>query len=611
MPNGAALFLSDPVPFQAFGYSDGIPASTPIFIKESILVRAGQNWPYVGQFWTYTNDTGESCQTNNKPQSQVSVMGPLTGGTDFTGQGPLLCVCGAFTAPETSILIGGDFIFFGSTDTISSGRNGTTGGVAVRAAWNVNGRNIPWINIAVSGTKASQLAPSLTKRRALAAYADHFVYNSATNDLIADSAATVLANLQTVWAGFAVAGAGGAVKVYQELVIPRVTCTNQCDTLVDQAVSGAFVVGGARDTLNADIIANVGSNNLTGYADLNTTLQDPFATASWVVNGSPGYSTTDGVHPGGTNGQLLGAQVLSSLYGTFAAISTHDYNGDGYSDIAWRDTSGNTAVWLMNGARVLSSGGFSAVPTVWSIVGQRDFDGDGRADIVWQDTSGNVAMWLMKGTQVSLSAGLGNVPTTWSIVGTGDFNGDGKGDILWRDTSGNVAVWLMNGAQLSQSAGLGSAPTVWSIVETGDFNGDGKSDVLWHDISGNVAIWFMNGTQASSVGVGNVSTAWSIVGTGDFDGDGKSDILWRDTSGNVAVWLMNGAQLLQSAGLGSAPTVWSIVETGDFNGDGKSDVLWHDTSGNVAIWFMNGTQASSVGVGNVSTAWSIQGANAD
>jgi len=41
-----------------------------------------------------------------------------------------------------------------------------------------------------------------------------------------------------------------------------------------------------------------------------------------------------------------------------AATATHDYDGDAKSDIAWRDTTGNTAVWMMNGAQVASSGGF-------------------------------------------------------------------------------------------------------------------------------------------------------------------------------------------------------------------------------------------------------------
>jgi hypothetical protein len=293
---------------------------------------------------------------------------------------------------------------------------------------------------------------------------------------------------------------------------------------------------------------------------------------------------------------------------------THDFNGDGESDIVLRDTSGNAAVWLMNGALVMRAAAVGSVPAaVWSIVGQRDFNGDGKADWLWRDTSGNVAMWFMNGAQAS-GAGVGNAPIAWSVAGTGDFNGDGKGDILWQNTTtGDVAIWLMNGAQVAQAAAIGNVPpTVWTVVGTGDFNGDGKSDILWRDSSGNVAIWFMNGTQASGAGVGSVPTNWTVAGTGDFNGDGKSDILWRDTtSGTVAIWLMNGTQVTQAAAVGSVATSWSIVETGDFNRDGKSDILWHDASGNVAIWFMNGVQASGAGVGNVPIVWSIQGVNAD
>lgn len=75
---------------------------------------------------------------------------------------------------------------------------------------------------------------------------------------------------------------------------------------------------------------------------------------------------------------------------------------------------------------------------------RHDFNGDGKSDIAWRDSSGNAAVWLMNGAQVSQSLGVGNVSTAWSIVGTGDFDADGKGDVLWQDTNGNVAVWLMN-----------------------------------------------------------------------------------------------------------------------------------------------------------------------
>ncbi|HLK83026.1 MAG TPA: FG-GAP-like repeat-containing protein [Xanthobacteraceae bacterium] len=331
-------------------------------------------------------------------------------------------------------------------------------------------------------------------------------------------------------------------------------------------------------------------------------------------NAAPGY-TWPWVDPlGATKIYTLPAKARYDAGTPFRQPSlkppvAHDFNGDGLSDVAWRDTSGNAAAWLMNGAQLVQSAPYGTVPTAWSIVGQRDFNGDGMADWLWRDTSGNVAIWFLNGAQLSQSAGVGNVAKAWSVAGTGDFDGDGKGDVLWQDTSGNVAVWFMNGAQATP-AGVGAASSGWSIAGTGDFNGDGKSDILWQDNSGNVAIWFMNGVQVTPAGVGAVSTAWSIVGTGDFNGDGKSDILFRDASGNVAIWFMNGVQVTP-AGVGAVSTAWSVAETGDYDGDGKSDILWQDTSGNVAVWFMNGAQVTPAGVGAVPTAWSIQGKGAD
>jgi hypothetical protein len=253
-----------------------------------------------------------------------------------------------------------------------------------------------------------------------------------------------------------------------------------------------------------------------------------------------------------------------------APVATHDFNDDTKSDIAWRDTSGNTAIWLMNGTTVTNqNNSFVAnVAGQWAIVGQRDFNGDGYADLLWHDTSGNVAIWEMNGTTVlnANSSFVGNMPTNWSIAGTGDFNGDGMGDLLWQDMSGNVAIWEMNGTTVLN--------------------------------------------QSSSF-VANVAGQWSIKGTGDFNGDGKADILWRDTSGNVAIWEMNGTTVLNQSHsfVSNVPGQWSIQLTGDFNGDGMSDILWQDTSGNVAIWEMNGTAVlnqSSSFVANVAAPWSVQ-----
>jgi Pro-kumamolisin, activation domain/FG-GAP-like repeat len=340
-------------------------------------------------------------------------------------------------------------------------------------------------------------------------------------------------------------------------------------------------------------------------------------------------------NPGGTNGVLstsnsfylpaynaqtgwdfatgIGSVNVANLVMNWNVRTTHDFNGNGKSDFAWRDDIGNVWLWLMSGATPTTLGGTGGIPVEWSIVGQRDFNGDGRYDLLWRDSSGNIAIWFLNGTQVSSSQSVGNVPTTWTVVGTGDFNGDNLGDLLWEDNGGNLAVWLMNTATVISSGALGSVASRWTVVGTGDFDGDGKSDILWHDTSGNIAIWFMNGTTvASSTSVGNVGATWSVVGTGDFNGDGKSDIVWRDTGGNVAVWLMSSASVLSAGSVGNVPVVWSVAQTGDFDGDGKSDLVWRLGTANTAIWFMNGVTVSSVAnVSNVPTTWTLQTANSE
>ncbi|MEI9477004.1 MAG: M4 family metallopeptidase, partial [Deltaproteobacteria bacterium] len=127
-----------------------------------------------------------------------------------------------------------------------------------------------------------------------------------------------------------------------------------------------------------------------------------------------------------------------------------------------------------------------------------DFNGDGKTDILWREKStGGVYVWYMNGvTFVSGSWIMTSFDVNWEIVGTGDFNGDGKTDLLWREKStGGVYVWYMNGVTfVSGSWIMTSFDVNWEIVGTGDFNGDGKTDLLWREKStGGVYVWYMNG----------------------------------------------------------------------------------------------------------------------
>ena len=46
----------------------------------------------------------------------------------------------------------------------------------------------------------------------------------------------------------------------------------------------------------------------------------------------------------------------------------------------------------------------------WTVVGTGDFNGDGMTDIVWRDTAGDTAIWLMNGATFRQPAELGRAP---------------------------------------------------------------------------------------------------------------------------------------------------------------------------------------------------------
>jgi len=343
---------------------------------------------------------------------------------------------------------------------------------------------------------------------------------------------------------------------------------------------------------------------------------------------SPGSDTLTGasyVANSGVGGNVSGDN--NSIIATSSLTDMHDFNDDGISDILWSESvlssaakqatpqspSTAVAIWLMNGSQTLNTGAIANVPTNWSIIGHRDFTGNGNADLLWRDTSGDLAMWYMLGLQIYATVSLGNVPVNWSIYGTGDLNGDGIGDLLWRDSSSDtMAIWFMGANGVSSTASLGVLPSNWSII--GD---DNKGDIFLRDSTGDIAIWQVSGPQITkSATLGNVTSNWVVAGLGDFNGDGNIDLLFRDTnSGTVAIWFLTssgGIQSTANVGTVSSGTTWRIAETGDYNGDGYSDILWADGSGNLAVWFMNGaTIASTAGLGNVGTSWTVQSANAE
>ena len=74
--------------------------------------------------------------------------------------------------------------------------------------------------------------------------------------------------------------------------------------------------------------------------------------------------------------------------------------------------------WPMDGTTVGPDAAFLPVITTnWLIQGLRDFNGDGRADVLWREqASGNTYMWMMNGASaVGVGYTEAQADNTWTI----------------------------------------------------------------------------------------------------------------------------------------------------------------------------------------------------
>src|SRR5579884_302583 len=228
---------------------------------------------------------------------------------------------------------------------------------------------------------------------------------------------------------------------------------------------------------------------------------------------------------------------------------------------------------------------------------QNDINGDGRSDILWRNDDGTLTDWL--GTQSGGFTPNGShlldvVDNQWQIAATGDFNGDGRVDVLWHRADGSITDWLgnANGGLTPNAANeLEVVDPHWQIVATGDVNGDGIADIMWRNTDGRITNWLGTPTGHFVDNVANayngVTLDWHIAGIGDFNGDGRDDILWHNDDGRITDWLStsSGGYAPNSAVFYDQVSIdWQVAQVGDFNGDGIDDILWRNTDGRVTDW---------------------------
>jgi hypothetical protein len=286
----------------------------------------------------------------------------------------------------------------------------------------------------------------------------------------------------------------------------------------------------------------------------------------------------------------------------------NDFDGDGRSDILWRNTStGQNQMWMA--ASSASTVALNTVGTAWRVAGTGDFNGDGKSDILWRNSTTGANTIYLSANSATQQAVATVANQAWTVAGAGDFNGDGKSDILWRNTTtGANTIWL-SGSNLTQQAVGTVGNQAWRVQGVGDFNGDGFADILWRNNStGGNLIW-RSANIATQQPINPVSNQqWLIVGVADFDADGQSDILWRNTvTGANTIW-RSGNNLTQIAVSPVGNQAWHVVRTGDYDGDGKGDILWRNSSTGANLLWRSGSSATQTPVTTVANqAWTIAG----
>jgi hypothetical protein len=176
-------------------------------------------------------------------------------------------------------------------------------------------------------------------------------------------------------------------------------------------MQGANIIGATYlDPISVDWqIQRIADFNGDGTADILWRNMNPGASDAgylyvWMMNG-PAV-----IEAGYTNSQAdFGWQVQE----------VGDLNGDGKADIVWRKVgpgldTGAMFLWQMNGADIIGATYLDPISTDWQIQGVADFNGDGKSDVLWRNLSHGAAdayylyIWMMNGPTVSGGTGYTN-----------------------------------------------------------------------------------------------------------------------------------------------------------------------------------------------------------
>jgi hypothetical protein len=264
------------------------------------------------------------------------------------------------------------------------------------------------------------------------------------------------------------------------------------------------------------------------------------------------------------------------------AITSADFNGDGFKDIATANQNSSTVSILFGtGTGSFVTDTSIAVCNLPESIISTDFNGDGFADIA-TGGSNHISVLLGTGTggfgSLIVAATVANNSIgggVFSTIVAGDFNEDGIQDIASADfNSGTVVILLGAGTgyfSIYTTTNVGVNP---SAIIKADFNGDGHADLSTTDFNSNrISVLFGTGTGGLNTAISYITGTNPIsLTSADFNGDSKPDIaVVMSYTSNLMVFLNNGT------GNFGSPTNFNTTGGGeiinnDFDNDGKIDL---------------------------------------
>ncbi len=172
-----------------------------------------------------------------------------------------------------------------------------------------------------------------------------------------------------------------------------------------------------------------------------------------------------------TSGTLAGTQDYGNVPASFELYGIGDFNGDGIGDLLWFEPAdGVVAIWMMagDGSFTASFPGAVGPGSSWRPYRIADLDGDGMSDIFWRDPStGMAAAWYVDaGALADYDFFVSVQIADWTLGTAGDFDLDGRDDLMWYGpVNGSVVRWMMHGRHLAPTMEtVSSVGTGWQMV---------------------------------------------------------------------------------------------------------------------------------------------------